>query len=152
MFSKIITSFAGQLFIVLMGLAIVSACSMRAETKPVVANQLTGTEWELKKLSNYEAAAPIERAPTLSFSENRISGFNGCNRIFANYAAGQDGSIALGQVGSTKMACRGQAGNLEKNVNQALTITQLFALSRDALNLMDGERNVLMALTPKVTK
>ena len=50
------------------------------------------------------------------------------------------------------MACRGQAGDLEKNVNQALTITQLFALSRDALNLMDGERNVLMVLTPKVTK
>ena len=150
MFSKIITSFAGQLFIVLTGLAIVSACSMRAESQATYPNNLADTHWELKKINGYEA--PIERLPTLSFNQNRLSGFNGCNRIFANYAAGQDGSISLGQLGSTKMACRNQTGDLEKNINQALATTRLFALSRDALSLMDSERNILLVLTPKAAE
>lgn len=150
MFSKIITSFAGQFFIVLTALAIVSACSMRAKSNATYTNHLTNTHWELKKLSGYET--PIEQAPTLEFSQDRLSGFNGCNRIFTSYAVGQDGSISLGQLGSTKMACQNQSGELERNINQALTATRLFALSRDALNLMDGNRNVLLVLTPKMAK
>ena len=150
MFSKIITSFAGQIFIVLIGLAIVSACSMRAETKPAYTNELAGTYWELKKLTGYDGA--IERAPTLDFSQDRLSGFNGCNRIFANYAAGQDGSVSFGQLGSTKMACMNQAGELEKKINAALVTSKLFAVSRDALHLMDSERKVLLVLTPKAAE
>ena len=150
MFSKIITSFTSQIFIVLTAMAIVSACSMRAESQVTYPNNLADTHWELKRLNGYDA--PIERSPTLDFSQDRLNGFNGCNRIFANYAAGQDGSISLGQLGSTKMACQNQAGDLEKNINQALAATRLFALSRDALNLMDSERNVLLVLTPKAAE
>lgn len=147
MFSRIISSFTGQVFVVLLGLAIVSACSMRGEHKPVNSQTLNDTHWALKSLTGYDTA--IMRAPTLHFTQNRLSGFNGCNRIFANYAAGSDGTIAFGQLGSTKMACMDAAGALERTFNQQLAKAKLFAISRDALNIMDGERNVLMALTPK---
>ena len=147
MFSKIITSLAGQLFIVLLGLAIVSACSMRpiASTKPV--NSLANTSWQLKKLEGYEEV--ITQIPSLNFTTDRLSGFNGCNRIFANYAVSHDGSISFGQLGSTRMACRDQSGEVEQRFNQALADSSLFAISRDGLNLMDAKRNVLLILTPK---
>lgn len=113
-------------------------------------DRLTGTHWELKKLNGYEAT--IERAPTLSFTKDRMNGFNGCNRIFSNYAAGDDGTVSFGHLGSTRMACRNAAGDLEKAVNQTLAATQLFAVSRDGLNLMDSERNILMILSPKAAE
>ena len=146
MFSKIVTSLAGQLFIVLLGLAIVSACSMRPEARPAHINGLMNTQWELKKLPGHDS--PIEQLPSLAFTEDRISGFNGCNRVFGNYATGQDASIAFAQIGSTRMACIEPAGDIGKKVNQVLSKTQLFAVSRNELNLMDAKRTVLMVLTP----
>ena len=127
-----------------------SACSLRAETKPAYSNKLTDIHWQLKKLSGYEET--ITQSPELNFSENRINGLNGCNQILANYVAGQDGSVSFGHLGSTKIACQNQATDLEKNINTALEKTRLFALSRDGLNLMDSERNVLLALTPKAAE
>ncbi len=150
MFNRIISSFAGQLFTALIGLAIVSACSMETKTQPAFTHQLANTHWEVKTLSGYQAA--MKRAPTLSFTQDRLSGFNGCNRFFTHYTAGQNGTMTIGQLGATKMACLDQTGELERNLNAALLNTKLFALSRDALNLMDGERNVLLILTPKAAE
>ncbi|MGB0846242.1 MAG: META domain-containing protein [Thiolinea sp.] len=120
---------------------------MRPAAETVQTGGLENTHWALKKLSGYEKA--IEQPPTLSFSADRLTGFNGCNRIFANYATGPDGSISVGQPGSTRMACLGEAGDIEKRFNAALTEARLFAVSRDALNLMDAKRNILMVLSPK---
>jgi len=67
------------------------------------AQSLIGSEWELRDLGG----APVleDRRPTLSFVEpGRISGNASCNR-FGGAADLGDGTIKVGNLAVTKMAC-----------------------------------------------
>ncbi len=147
MIKKFIASFAGQIFIVLMGLAIVSACSVSPKAYTETALSLDNTHWVLKSIDGQ--AVSSKRLPELSFEAGRISGFSGCNRLFGNYAASNDGTLALGQLGATKMACMGSADALEKQVMAGLNHVGMYSLTHSQLSLMDARRKVLMIYTPK---
>jgi heat shock protein HslJ len=67
------------------------------------AQYLLGSEWELSDLSG----TPVleDRRPTLAFLEpGRISGSGSCNRYSGPAELG-DGTIKVGQLASTRMAC-----------------------------------------------
>ncbi len=64
---------------------------------------LVGSEWELLDLGG----TPVldERRPTLSFADpGRISGNASCNRYGGGADLG-DGTIKVGQLATTRMAC-----------------------------------------------
>jgi heat shock protein HslJ len=49
-----------------------------------VAANLAGTHWNLKTLDG-ATVANDERPLSISFDENRINGYAGCNSFFGNY-------------------------------------------------------------------
>jgi len=74
-------------------------------TGPLSLADLAGVEWVLTHFGR-EDPAPPEPAITLVFEGERIVGSSGCNRYFAGVEAGEaPGELAIGPVGSTRMAC-----------------------------------------------
>lgn len=73
---------------------------------PVAANAqqplLVGTSWGV-------AGETEKGGRFISFAgEGRLSGFAGCNRLRGRYEA-QDGRLAITNIGTTRMACGGDA-------------------------------------------
>ena len=85
MVKNFLTSLVGQLLLVLLGLAVISACSLEANTKPHATLNLNGTQWQLKTLNG--ATINAERPLSISFDGNRMNGYAGCNSFFGSYNA-----------------------------------------------------------------
>lgn len=149
MIKKILGSIAGQLFIVLMGLAIMSACSMGlTANSPEPQLALDKQTWQLTAIEG-KALPKDAAAPTLKFENGRLTGFTGCNRLFASYVATAEGGLSLSALGTTKMACMGVGGDLERAVLAALEQTDLYALPPGQLNLLDTNHKVLLTYIPE---
>jgi len=144
---KILGSMTGQLFAVLVGLAIMSACSIGTKASTEPQQSLDKTEWVLASIQG-KPVTDDKATPTLSFEGGRLNGFSGCNRLFGSYVASHDGTLALGALGMTKMACMGAAGELERQVLEQLDKTRMYALPPGQLNLMDSNRKTLLVYTP----
>ena len=149
MIKKILGSIAGQLFIALMALAIMSACSRGIKANdPVPQAALDKHSWQLTAIEG-KAIPNDAAAPTLKFENGRLTGFTGCNRLFASYLASSTGSLALSALGTTKMACMGTGGALERAVLQALEAVDLYALPLGQLNLLDANHKILLTYIPE---
>ena len=87
---------------------------------------LLGTEWRLVEMDGQ--ALPERPAATLAFTEpGKVAGSGSCNRFFGSVTVSGD-RIAFGQVGATKMACMGPAGQLEPRYFAALQQAQRYEL------------------------
>ena len=149
MIKKILGSIMGQLFIVLMGLAIMSACSIGINAgTPEPQQALDKSVWQLTAIEG-KALPKDAAAPTLKFENGRLTGFTGCNRLFASYVATTEGGLTLSALGTTKMACMGAGGDLERSVLAALEQTNLYALPPGQLNLLDTNHKVLLTYIPE---
>ncbi|MFZ1342338.1 META domain-containing protein [Thiothrix eikelboomii] len=149
MIKKILGSIAGQLFIVLMGLAIMSACSMGINANSSTPEQALDKQvWQLTAIKG-QPLPKEAAAPNLKFENGRLTGFTGCNRLFASYSATADGGLSLGALGTTKMACLGAGGELERAVLAALREVGLYALPPGQLNLLDANHKVLLTYIPE---
>ena len=149
MIKKILGSIMGQLFIVLMGLAIMSACSIGINAgTPEPQQALDKSVWQLTAIEG-KALPKDAAAPTLKFENGRLTGFTGCNRLFASYVATTEGGLTLSALGTTKMACMGAGGALERSVLAALEQTNLYALPPGQLNLLDTNHKVLLTYIPE---
>jgi heat shock protein HslJ len=94
-----------------------------------VASEITGTlsiedllgpEWVLTHF-DWDEPVPAEPEVTLILEEGRVAGSGGCNRYFTAAVAGEmPGSLALGPVGSTMMACPEEIMALESRYLKAL--------------------------------
>ncbi|WP_420640770.1 META domain-containing protein [Candidatus Leptofilum sp.] len=70
-------------------------------------NELIGSSWVLLSFGpndNQTAVLP-DTELTLNFDGEQINGSAGCNSYFAEVTVGEDGSLAVGLIGSTLMAC-----------------------------------------------
>ena len=152
MLKKILGSLAGQLFIVLSILAVMSACSMgmSADTTKVHPN-FEKTVWLLTQI-NGSSLPKTNQIPSLRFENGHITGYTGCNRLFANYTATSDGKLNIGSLGVTKMACMGEKGDLERAVLAALETAKIYALPPGQLNLLDSNHKVLLTYIPEEKK
>jgi len=85
---------------------------------------LSGADWRLVELGG--APAPATDQPvTLGYEDGRIAGFAGCNRYFANVEAGDGpGAVRIGPAGATRMACPGEAMDLEARYLAALAASR----------------------------
>jgi len=78
---------------------------------------LDGTSW---KLSSYKVAngtqvkkVPADVVVTAKFADGKVSGKSGCNSYNGTYQADEK-SLTFGPQASTRMACEGEAGELEQ--------------------------------------
>lgn len=77
-------------------------------TSADAAHSLGTKKWELVELNGTPVAtAPGSERPYLLFlpGEQRVAGLAGCNRIMGSYTIRADGSLSLGPLATTMMAC-----------------------------------------------
>ncbi len=97
------------------------------------ANPLVGKIWTLTVLSGVPIAA--ERLPTLEFTDGRVSGFGGINRISGAYAIKAD-ELSFGPMISTRMAGDPVLMSLEDNFMKALGSVDGWAVSGSELSFL----------------
>lgn len=78
-------------------------CLASCKTQGVLS--LDNQSFKITELNGRPLNSSEEIKPAISFADNRVNATVGCNRIFANYTAGTDGSIKFNQGGSTRMMC-----------------------------------------------
>lgn len=122
-------------------LAPILACQPRSSAAPDPA-PVTDRTWVLRELEG----APLdstarERPPTLllATSNNRATGFAGCNRFSGTYTLGP-GTLEFGPLMMTRMAC--PAMDLETRLSSALTRVRQYRLDGTSL-LLEADGTVV---------
>lgn len=109
---------------------------------------LTETYWKLTQLNGtrVEMTADQEREKNVVFNneDNRVNGFAGCNQFFGQFTVTTttetQGTLALTNFGSTKMACPDNDFN-EQDYLTALANTTQYIIKGENLVLLDQNRS-----------
>jgi heat shock protein HslJ len=108
----------------------------QASTDP---SELVGPTWTLDEATRgamAEDADQVDADVTLTFADDgTVSGSSACNTYSGSYEAGDDGSISLGPLASTQMACEEAIMALEANYLQTLDEASSFAIAEGRLIL-----------------
>ena len=91
---------------------------------------LEGTSWSV-------AGEPEKGGRFISFAgEGRLSGFAGCNRLRGRYES-QDGKLTITNIGTTRMACGGDAMAKESEFLELLGKVRGARMTLTLLQLLD---------------
>jgi len=108
-------------------------------------DDLSGVEWVLTHLSRNEPA-PESSSITMVFEGGRISGSGGCNRYFAELTEASPGDIAIGEIGSTMMACPDEVMQLEARYLTVVGEVAGYSFLAGKLVLAYGDGDVVEAM------
>jgi basic membrane protein A len=109
------------------------------EPERISVADLAGTNWTLLEL-DVDQPAPPDTEVTLSFTQDQLSGFGGCNNYSGSFSLSDDNPfvMTIGPVASTQMACPEPILNQEtayltalQNVSQWGYLVGKLALSYD---------------------
>jgi heat shock protein HslJ len=114
----------------LLALLLNAACASTGAGNPSGLGDLAGTEWAM--LNEARSSTP----PTIAFTEDRASGYAGCNRWFAS-AGRTDQALEFGDIGLTRMMCSPPSMEAERAFTTALNDTRGFRLENGELVLYD---------------
>jgi heat shock protein HslJ len=104
------------------------------------AERLEGSEWGVTG----------EDKPFIQFGSNgRVSGSSGCNRFTGAYEITEDGSIKIGPLASTRMACAESAMASEAKFFAMLDEVRSFERSDTSLQLRSADGVVLIELAQR---
>ncbi len=107
---------------------------------------LAGTAWVLNSLQGQPA--PSDKPLDLSFSGDKASGSDGCNRLAGRFKENADTTIAIGPFASTMMACLDpNAGKFAKSYADALQKVSAYFVLGNSLHLLaaDGSEIAIYA-------
>ncbi len=93
----------------LMMLGILTAASLAACAQMQPA--LVPSDWQVTMLDG--RALTEEDRVTIQFAEGRVSGLSGCNRYTGPVTLGEENAIEFGLLATTRMACPGDASEIE---------------------------------------
>lgn len=103
-------------------------------------DRLAGSEWGMEG----------EDKPFIQFGANgRVSGNSGCNRFTGAYEVAEDGSIKIGPLAATRMACPEPEMALEAKFLADLDSVRRFERDGTRLSLRGGDGGVLMELAQR---
>jgi heat shock protein HslJ len=104
---------------------------------------LNNTSWQIDQIYG---VPPLADTPTqLQFTDGRISGTAGCNRLMGSYTQA-DASLTLGPIASTRMACPSSLMQQEQQVIAALGRVRHWEFSSDGLLLLHDKKDILLRL------
>jgi heat shock protein HslJ len=83
-------------------IGLVGAFALAAVAAVANSDRLGAADWRVMEIAGQ--AVPAEAQVTMSFREGRIAGRSACNRYTSGATIG-DGTIAVGAVAGTRMAC-----------------------------------------------
>ena len=134
--------FARRVPVALLAACALSGCATRETGAGPLAGpappDLPGSRWDLTTLG---ASGPprIPITPTLDLSlDGRVSGTTGCNRYMGPVTIGEDESLAVGPVASTKRACGKPTDGVERAFLTALGSARRVSVEEPELRLLDA--------------
>jgi heat shock protein HslJ len=114
-------------------------------TFDAVSTDLAGTSWTVNSYNNGRQAVVgvlADTTLTILFGESgQISGAGGCNNYSGSYKSDGAGSIEIGPLVSTMMACADPAGVMDQETQflAALQAATVYRLDGSTLELRDGD-------------
>lgn len=116
---------------------LMSGCSLGRTTSAQDTIPLIGTTWIVNSINGQ----PLNAQVFLKLDdEDRLTGFAGCNRFFANYILAED-RLEFGLVGSTKMMCPDM--ETENLMFATFDQTRYYLIEDDMLILLNEEHQPL---------
>lgn len=108
---------------------------------------LLGTYWKLMTLDGERVpvAEDQREAHMVLDEQGRITGSTGCNRVVGSYELDGE-ALTFSQLASTRMACPGETGELERDWMSALSQTAQVTQQGDRLILEDADDSPLAEL------
>lgn len=103
--------------------------------------ELEGTAWELESLVTADAVSTVPAGvttPTLMIEGGQLQVHLGCNRGNAEVTVGE-GTLEIGPLATTRMACPGDGDQVEQHLGQVLTGTVEYSIEADQLTLTNGD-------------
>jgi heat shock protein HslJ/uncharacterized lipoprotein YbaY len=125
-------------------LTLMDGAGMTVATFAAVSNDLAGTSWNITNYNNgREAVVGViaDTNPTLTFGESgAVSGSTGCNNFTGTYTSDEVGSIEIGQLASTMMACLEPEGLMDQEmaILAALPAATVYTVQGSTLELRDA--------------
>lgn len=107
------------------------------------------TTYHVNKLNN-KNVSDYNLSITFNNDTKQVSGFLGCNRFVGTFKQEGD-SLAIGDLGLTRIMCDEKANNIEKEFRQALNKINTLTQKNDALLLLNNN-TVLIQATKKIKK
>ena len=135
------------------GSVLAGCCRVLGSTGPGAAPAgaaLEGPTWRLASLPGHDAAflAAVPDGVTVQLAAGAMQVFAGCNRMRGGYTVAGD-RVTFGPMAGTLMACPPPLGDVENAVTRALTGTQRFTVTGDALTLVsDADGTLTFAKLP----
>jgi len=94
-----------------------------------------------------EIAVPPESSAFVQFrSKGRLTGFSGCNWLFAEYQADDMGQIFVGPVAATRQACAESVMERERALAAALENARSYHRRKTELALFDAEAKPVLEM------
>ena len=133
-------------------LLFLAACTPSADpaaTATMPAAELAGTEWVLASL-NGRSPLPNTRL-TLTFTEDKASGFSGCNWYGGDYTASETGSLTIPQFASTERDCPEIEGAVAQEISfqEALLTAASYHLQTDRLEINNAAGDTILVFERK---
>jgi heat shock protein HslJ len=112
---------------------------------------LVGTAWRLETVveSGVASSVPVGLEATLRVEDDRIEGFDGCDRWSARLVSSEGGVLVLGPIARTAVACTGAAAQLERDVMAVIGARRIaYEIDGRSLALRAGERELRFRAAP----
>lgn len=114
-------------------------------TDGLSADALLGRTWHAQDIGG--GAVLAEQRPAVTFeARGRITGTGGCNRLTGT-AKISGSSVAISDVGTTRMACAPDVMQQEQKFLEALAAARTFRIAGAQLTLHDGAGTQLVRFT-----
>jgi heat shock protein HslJ len=106
-------------------------------------------EWLVSSIASGDAVSSVLGEPSLTFlGDGAFEARLGCNEASGDYVAG-DGDLDIVQVFSTVARCLDDAqAEQEEQISERLLSVERFRPTRSGIDLLDGDGNLLLQLTP----
>ncbi len=106
--------------------------------------EITGIGW--RPVSVGDQAIPEDSGLSIRFEvDGSIKGHGGCNGFFGSLEQ-SDSGIAVGPLGSTRMACSEEVMSREMAFMDGVQKTRDFRSGKDGMSLLDEDGDVLVVL------
>jgi len=110
----------------------------RAATAP----RLAGAVWRIRSIRERPLAwSPPTREPFVAFDaeDGRLNASVGCNTLLGGFSATDDGTLSIGPLAGTMMACPDDLSGPEMALTAALEATAGYVIGGRTLRLFDAE-------------
>jgi len=107
---------------------------------------VSGAEWTLDEMDG-KPLPKGARPPTLQVGDGAVFGFGGCNRYRGGIEERTPGSVSIGKLASTMMACVEPQTSLETRFLRELALVGSYTFLEGRLALLweeGGQRGVLL--------